>query len=144
MFEQNILRIFCQLILAALFGSLIGLERRQIGKVAGMRTFALVCVGAALFTILSYQGLAGATQVDGTRIESQIVVGIGFIGAGIVMHYHGRVRGLTTAAGIWAAAAVGMAIGFGMYLTSFVATLLILLILFLLGRFEFKIKKSVK
>jgi len=58
------------------------------------------------------------------------------------MHYHGRVRGLTTAAGIWAAAAVGMAIGFGMYLTSFVATLLILLILFLLGRFEFKIKKS--
>ena len=83
MFEQNILRIFCQLILAALFGSLIGLERRQIGKAAGMRTFALVCVGAALFTILSYQGLAGATQVDGTRIESQIVVGIGFIGAGI-------------------------------------------------------------
>jgi len=144
MFEQNILRIFCQLILAALFGSLIGLERRQIGKAAGMRTFALVWVGAALLTILSYQGLAGATQVDGTRIESQIVVGIGFIGAGIVMHYHGRVRGLTTAAGIWAAAAVGMAIGFGMYLTSFVATLLILLILFLLGRFEFKIKKSVK
>lgn len=137
MFEQNITRIFLQLILAALFGGLIGFERKHIGKAAGVRTFALVCMGAALFTILSYQGLSGVGGVDYSRIASQILVGVGFIGAGIIMHYRGRVRGLTTAAGIWISAAIGMAIGFGFYLTSFLATVLVLLILFLLGRVDF-------
>lgn len=138
MFEQNLLRIFLQLILAALFGGIIGFEREHIGKAAGMRTLALVCMGATLFTILSYQGLVGNPQVDYSRIAAQILVGVGFIGAGIIMHYRGRVRGLTTAAGIWIAAAIGMAIGFGFYITSFLATLLVLIILFILGRIDFE------
>lgn len=147
MLEQNIARIFLQLILAALFGGLIGFERKHIGKAAGVRTFALVCMGAALFTILSYQSLIGVEGVDYSRIASQILVGVGFIGAGIIMHYRGKVRGLTTAAGIWISAAIGMAIGFGFYITSFLATLLVLLILFLLGRVDFDpiiIKQSKK
>ena len=121
-----------QLLLATLLGMLIGYERERRGKQAGLRTFTLVTLGAALFTILSVGGDAGGElyrAYDPSRIASQIVVGIGFLGGGLIFLKKNYVYGLTTAAGLWASAAIGMAVGFGKYVVAIVATLLILLVL---------------
>src|SRR3989344_7135198 len=121
-----------QLLLATLLGMLIGYERARRGKQAGLRTFSLVTIGAALFTILSVGGDAGGElyrAYDPSRIASQIVVGIGFLGGGLIFLKKNYVYGLTTAAGLWASAAIGMAVGFGKYVVAIVATLLILLVL---------------
>jgi putative Mg2+ transporter-C (MgtC) family protein len=106
-------------------GFLIGFERGSREKPAGVRTHVLVCMGAMLFTMLS-------TLIDPnstSRIAANIVVGIGFLGAGIIMHYKGAILGVTTAASIWMSAAIGMTIGFGLYLVSIMATLLAFLVL---------------
>lgn len=125
-----------RLVLAAILGGLIGLERQLKQRPAGLRTNLFICLGAALFTILSDQ-LAGEHNGDHTRIAAQIIPGIGFIGAGSILHSRNRlVTGLTTAATIFVVASVGMAVGGGLYLTSIFATALILLCLFLLGRAE--------
>jgi len=100
-----------QLLLAVFLGGLIGWQREHIGKPAGSRTYALVCVGSALFTIMSIKGFGA----DSARVAAQVLTGIGFLGAGIIMHKEGGVVvGLTTAAGLWVVAAVGMAIGIGL------------------------------
>ncbi len=112
------LRIFGQLLLAALLGMGIGIEREVAQKSAGMRTYSLVSLGAALFTILSVQGFRqffGEASVDPTRVAAQVVLGVGFLGAGLIILREGRVRGLTTAAGLWVAAAIGMAVGVRFY-----------------------------
>jgi putative Mg2+ transporter-C (MgtC) family protein len=112
------LRIFGQLLLAALLGMGIGIEREVTHKAAGMRTHSLVSLGAALFTILSVEGFrqfVGTSSADPTRVAAQVVLGVGFLGAGLIILREGRVRGLTTAAGIWVAAAIGMAIGVRFY-----------------------------
>ena len=133
-FDPNQLRIIVQLILAVVLGCLMGLEREYVGKAAGARTFALVTLGATLFTILSkdvflsFEWPAGTTY-DPTRIAAGIIVGIGFLGAGLIIFRGIKIEGLTTAAGLWAAAAIGMAVGYEFYLTAIVATCLILLIL---------------
>ena len=103
-----LLRIF----LALFLGSCIGLERKLRYKEAGMRTHAIVTGGAALIVIVSKYGFESA---DGARVAAQIVTGIGFLGAGIIMYKREALRGLTTAAGIWTAAGVGMAVGAGLY-----------------------------
>lgn len=122
-----------QLILAALLGGCIGLEREYRHKPAGFRTYLLVSLGSALFTILSRQLLnfAGGPGIDPTRIAAQVVTGIGFIGAGAIIRggREGIIAGLTTAATIWAVAGIGLAAGAGLYLVAVVATLLILLVL---------------
>lgn len=135
--ETNLKFIF-QLILASVLGLLIGAERWRKGKPAGMRTFALVALGSALFTILSVEGFKniGFVGFDPSRIAANIVVGIGFLGAGMIFLKDGGVRGLTTATGVWICAAIGMAVGLKMYLIAVSATVLALLILIAVRRFE--------
>jgi putative Mg2+ transporter-C (MgtC) family protein len=116
-------------------GAIIGWERELHRQPAGFRTHSLVALGAALFAIISGYGFAGA-NADPTRIAAQIVSGIGFLGAGTILHYRGHIRGLTTAASLWAVAAVGTATGTGLYVLAIVGTLLILIILSLLDRVE--------
>src|SRR5437773_12136280 len=103
-----------KLILAAVLGGIIGLEREIRDKPAGLRTNIMICVGSTLFMSLSTQ-VAKVLGGDPTRIAAQIISGIGFLGAGAVLHSHGFVLGLTTAATIWVVAGVGMALGSGMY-----------------------------
>ena len=123
-----------RLVLAAILGGLIGLERETKNRPAGLRTNMFICFGAALFTILSHD-LAGNNS-DYTRIASQVIPGIGFIGAGSILHMRGLTTGLTTAATIFVVASVGMAAGGGLYLTATFATTLVLLSLFALGHLE--------
>jgi putative Mg2+ transporter-C (MgtC) family protein len=124
-----------RLVLAAILGGIIGLERETKHKPAGLRTQMFICFGSALFTLLSDE-LASAHGGDHTRIAAQIIPGIGFIGAGSILHSRGLVTGLTTAATLFVVASVGMAAGGGLYLTAVFATLVVVLVLFTLGRFE--------
>ena len=124
-----------RLILAAFLGGVIGLEREVHHKPAGLRTNMFICFGAALFTILSYR-LAADFSGDHTRIAAQIIPGIGFIGAGSILHARGSVTGLTTAATIFVVASIGMAAGGGLYFVSIFSTLVILVALTALGIVE--------
>jgi putative Mg2+ transporter-C (MgtC) family protein len=126
-----------RLVVAAILGGLIGLERQLRHKPAGLRTNMFICFGAAMFTVLSDQ-LAGSLGGDHTRVAAQIIPGIGFIGAGSILHARGSVVGLTTAATLFVVASVGMATGGGLYITAIFATILILIALALLGRLEKK------
>lgn len=110
-----------RILLAAILGGMIGWERENHNRDAGVRTYMAVAVGACAFSIISNH-VAGET----TRIASQVVAGMGFIGAGVILQVKGRVQGLTTAATLWATAAVGMASAFGMYLLSGLTALIIL------------------
>jgi putative Mg2+ transporter-C (MgtC) family protein len=123
-----------RLLLAALLGGIIGLERQLRHKPAGLRTNMFICFGAAMFTVLSKQ-LAGV-ESDSARIAAQIIPGIGFIGAGSILHAKTSVTGLTTAATLFVVASVGMAAGGGLYLTAIFATIMILVSLVVLGRME--------
>ena len=143
-FGTENLEIFGQLLLAVLLGSLIGLERELARKKAGMRTFALVALGSCLFSVISklaFKEFWGVPGFDPSRIASQVVVGIGFIGAGVIMFQQANVRGLTTAAGLWVSAAIGMAVGYKLYAIAVFTALLTLLILILLWLFESRIIK---
>src|SRR5438105_7062020 len=124
-----------RLILAAALGGIIGLEREFSHKPAGLRTNMFICFGSAMFTVLSVQ-LAGECVGDHTRVAAQIIPGIGFIGAGSILHSRGSVQGLTTAATLFVVASIGMAAGGGMYLQAIFATILILVALQALGWFE--------
>ena len=125
---------FIRLVLASLFGAMIGLEREPRAKEAGTRTHFLVAMGRALFTILSQYGFDAALKdyasfasFDPSRIAAQVVTGIGFIGAGTIILQKNVVRGLTTAAGLWVTAAIGMACGVGMYVVAAVSTTLVMI-----------------
>jgi putative Mg2+ transporter-C (MgtC) family protein len=123
-----------RLLMAAILGGLIGLEREWKHRAAGLRTNIFICFGAAMFTLLS-ERLAGVPS-DATRIAAQIIPGIGFIGAGSIIHNRGLTTGLTSAATIFVVASIGMAAGGGLYLTAMFATGLVLLTLFALGHIE--------
>jgi putative Mg2+ transporter-C (MgtC) family protein len=122
-----------QLLLAILFGGLIGAEREYHNKAAGFRTLIFICLGSTLFTIFSVEI---AAQSDPARIAAQIVTGVGFIGAGAIMRDTGRIVGLTTAATIWLVAALGIGIGIGQYTVTIAATLVTLVVLAAFPRFE--------
>jgi putative Mg2+ transporter-C (MgtC) family protein len=128
------LELLVQLLLAVILGGAIGSERELRGKPAGLRTNILICIGAVLFTVLS-QKLAGPGG-DPSRIASQILTGVGFIGAGTILHLRGSVSGLTSAATIWVVAAIGMALGSGSYLEAAGTTLLVMAVLAGLGPLE--------
>ncbi len=124
-----------RLLLAAILGGVIGLERELRHRPAGLRTNMFICFGAALFTILS-DALAVEHLGDHTRISAQIIPGIGFIGAGSILHTRGLTSGLTTASTLFVVASVGMATGGGLYLTAIFSTGLVLAALFSLGHLE--------
>lgn len=138
-FDAQTLEVFFQLFLAVVLGASIGIEREIANKFAGMRTHALVAMGSTLFTISS-TAIVGP-MVDPTRIAAQIVTGIGFLGAGLIVFHKSRVHGLTTAAGIWVAAAIGMAVGFHLYAISIFATALTILVFVFLWPVEQKFVK---
>lgn len=121
------------LILAAFLSMIIGMERERRQRPAGLRTHMLVGIGACLFTLLSILAFPGA---DPARVAAQIVVGIGFLGAGTIIQRKSDVRDLTTAASIWTTAAVGMAAGAGAWFLAMTATLIIWVVLAIIRRFE--------
>jgi putative Mg2+ transporter-C (MgtC) family protein len=123
--------LLIRLSLAVFLGMLVGTERTRVGKRAGMRTYALVSLGSALFTIISgvvataYQNIY---TFDPLRVASQIVVGVGFLGAGVIYVQRSSITGLTTAAGLWVVAGVGMAAGFGLFLIASFVTFIMLVV----------------
>ncbi len=133
------LELLLQLGLATLLGGAIGLERELGGKPAGLRTNILICIGSALYTQLSLTMVHGAT--DATRVAGQIVTGVGFIGAGTILHARGAVVGLTSAATIWVVAAIGVALGAGHYAEALLSTLVVLVVLQGLGRIEIVVER---
>ncbi len=142
-FTQNSEVIF-RLLLAVVLGMLIGAERLLVHKEAGMKTHALVSMGSALFIIISeylaikYQGFGGFNPAI---IAANIIVGIGFLGAGSIIHQGDKPMGLTTAAGFWVTAAIGMSAGFGMFSLAIIATILVLIIFIVMNLIEKPIKK---
>lgn len=131
-----------RLLLSMVLGCLVGMERKRKGQIAGIRTFALISMGATLAMLVSIwvpQELMRDIHGDPTRIAAQVVSGIGFLGAGAIIQMKGSVRGLTTAAGIWMVAMIGLAVGCGLYLVSVIATLMILFILILLETIEHRV-----
>lgn len=132
------IEIVLRLLAACLFGGVIGYIRERGGKAAGLRTHILVCLGSALFTVVSIYMATTFKGVDASRIASTVVTGIGFIGAGAIIQEGGAVRGITTAASIWAVSAIGLAVGCGMYITATASTLIALLVLQALSMVERK------
>ncbi len=136
-FSPQDLDITMRLVIATFLGGLIGMEREMHGKEAGFRTYALVCVGAALMMVVSIQIhelYKGAAEVDPSRIAAQVVSGIGFLGAGAIIRFPQGIKGLTTAAGIWTAAGIGLACGMGQYHPAIITTILALMILVVFSR----------
>lgn len=137
--EVNMTNSMFRLVLSMLLGVAVGAERKRKGQIAGIRTFTLISMGACLAMLLSIyvpQVYLGLKNGDPGRIAAQVITGIGFIGGGTMIHMKGAVRGLTTAAGIWMTAIIGMAVGIGMYLISIGATILILLTLVTFEHYE--------
>ena len=133
------LELLLQLGLATLLGGAIGLERELGGKPAGLRTNILICIGSALYTQLSLAMVpAGA---DASRVAGQIVTGVGFIGAGTILHARGAVVGLTSAATIWVVAAIGVALGARHYPEALLSTVIVLVVLAGLGRIEVVVQR---
>jgi putative Mg2+ transporter-C (MgtC) family protein len=135
------IQVILQLGLAVFLGALIGLEREFKKKEAGLQTYSLVALGACLFTIVSFELFnafygRGGVAFDPSRIVLAVATGIGFIGAGAIIYRQPHVEGLTTAAGLWAAASIGVAIGAELYFISLVATFLIIVVLGLFGALE--------
>jgi putative Mg2+ transporter-C (MgtC) family protein len=131
---NNMLEIVPKLVLAIIVGGLIGAEREYHDKAAGFRTITFICFGSTLFTIISI-ALSG-NQYDPARIAANIVSGVGFIGAGVILRDRGRIIGLTTASTIWVAAALGMCIGSGYYIVTGIATGAILIELWVFPLFD--------
>lgn len=137
--------IMLRLVLAAILGAAVGLERERKNWTAGMRTHMMVCLGASLMMMVSSFGFSDALKMDHialdpSRVAAQVVSGIGFLGAGTIMFLRqGIVRGLTTASGLWTVAGVGLACGGGMYFAAFVTTAFALVILWMLQPIERKL-----
>lgn len=156
MFDENNLKLLLQnnevqmvvrLVMAMILGGLIGLERERGDRPAGLRTHTLVCVGSALFTLVSIFGFGDTSPVhspvddmgvrrDSARIAAQVVSGIGFLGAGTIIRDGISIKGLTTAASLWMVSAIGLAIGSGMYIVSIAGTVIALFILVFLHSWE--------
>lgn len=129
------------LLLALIFGTGIGLERELSGKAAGLRTNVLICIGAAVFTIISAK-MGGQTGDSSTRIAAQIVTGVGFLGAGAIIQDRGGIHGLTTAATIWIVASIGMACGNRLFLLATLVTIFSILTLIGLRKLADKMEKT--
>lgn len=138
--DLNALDIMVRLLVALILGGAIGLERERQERAAGLRTVTMVSLGSCLFTLLSLDAFR-ASNTDPSRVAAQIVTGIGFLGAGTIFLRRDLVRGLTTAATVWATAAIGMAAATGQFFAAFFTTLLILTVLMVLKPIELRIFK---
>ena len=145
--EFNMVTVAIRLVLALVFGGLIGLERGRQRRAAGLRTHILVCVGAALTVMVGFfaREVLGITNSDPLRVSAQVISGIGFLGVGTIM-VKGRFQivGLTTAAGLWVTAAIGIAVGAGFYEGAIFATFIILLAEMVFSKLEYFIVSSAK
>ncbi len=142
--NPQIMDIFVPLGIAMLLGMVIGIERIVAHKTAGMRTYALVSMGASLFVIIGemvYQSHGAGSGVSPLQLAGPIVSGIGFLGAGMIIFKESKLIGLTTATGIWVSAGIGMAAGFGFYSLAVIATILTLFIFIVLWFIEERIKE---
>lgn len=143
--EVNTIGSIYKMVLSMLLGAIVGYERKRKGQNAGVRTFSLIAMGSTLAMLLSIyvpQEYMGLKNGDPGRIAAQVITGIGFLGAGAIIQMKGSVRGLTTAAGIWMVAIIGMAVGLGMYWLSIVASAMILFILVQLERIEKRVSRG--
>jgi putative Mg2+ transporter-C (MgtC) family protein len=139
---MNDLDLIIRLSLSVILGGLIGLERESHGRAAGLRTHILVCLGATLIMLTAvnlFESYPYSSNIDPFRMAAQVVSGIGFLGAGTIIRFRASVRGLTTAASLWASAGIGLSIGSGFYKGALFATTLVLISLFFLTKLEFKI-----
>ena len=146
-FMDYYLQLILQLVLAVVLGAVVGLERERKGKEAGLQTYSLVTLGACLFTVINYELFnffvsKPSISFDPSRVISAVAIGIGFIGAGVIIYRRSHLEGLTTAAGLWAVAAIGVAIGVKLYFLALLVTLLVLIILIAFGEFERKYFKE--
>ena len=130
---QEAQTIIIRILVSLVLGVIIGIERGISHKAVGFRTVSLVCVGSTAFTLISTYGFQG---VDTSRVAAQIITGIGFLGAGAILHKGYITKGLTTAAALWVSAAVGMACGTGMFVLAFIVTLMALILLWVLKPFK--------
>lgn len=143
--DQTTIDMIIRLALALFLGVIIGTERVWAHKIAGMRTYALVSMGSALFIIISeivslrYLGSQG---FDPIRMASQIIVGVGFLGTGLIFSKDSKVMGLTTATGLWVAAGIGMACGFGLFHIANVSTIFTLFVFIVLWFIESQLRKT--
>lgn len=144
MFEYE-LHMAVRLVLAAILGGLIGLERESLNKAAGFRTHTLVCLGSCLIMITSFEMSSNyGPGADPARLAAQVVSGIGFLGAGTILHSGFGIKGLTTAASLWVVAAIGLAIGAGRYVTAIVTTVIVFVVLVYFSGLEEYIKVKQK
>ncbi|HWA32428.1 MAG TPA: MgtC/SapB family protein [Candidatus Paceibacterota bacterium] len=144
-FDPVTVAISLRLFVALILGMLIGVERVWAHKTAGMRTYALVSMGSALFVIVSSEIVAAYANFSGLNpimIIAQIVVGVGFLGTGVIFARDSKLMGMTTASSLWVSAGIGMAAGFGLFSTAFIATILTLFIFTVLWFVEDRLKKS--
>lgn len=145
--ELSISKIFFDLLFATFLGALIGLEREWARKDPGIRTFSFVSLGSALFVILGNLIILNnsSSTIDSTRVLGQIVVGIGFLGAGIIIFQkeEKRFKGLTTAAMLWVCAAIGAAVGLGYHLISLFTTILVIVLNLIIRPLEFKVDQKI-
>lgn len=141
--EITYLSVLVRILASILIGGLIGLERGMKNRPAGLRTYMLVCVGACLIMLTNQYVYQSAGVGDPMRLGAQVVSGIGFLGAGtIIVTKHNQIKGLTTAAGLWASAGVGLALGIGFYEGAFTAAAGIFVILTVLQRWEAKVQRK--
>ena len=133
--------IILRLFLATVCGAIVGLEREISDKAAGLRTHILVCIGSCMFGLLGLELTANYPGADILRLAQGLLVGVGFLGGGVIMREGASVKGLTTAAGIWVMGAIGLAIAFGRYYIALVGTLFIFLVIGLFGRVGKMVRK---
>lgn len=137
--------VVTRLLLSALLAGLVGYERERHGRAAGLRTHILVSVGSCLIMLTALhlmESLAGRVELDPTRMAAQVVSGIGFLGAGTILRFRASVRGLTTAASLWAVAGIGLAVGAGFAFGAIVTTVVVLVSLFGFSRLERRIRRD--
>jgi Uncharacterized membrane protein len=137
-------QILLRLLTAAVLGGLVGLEREQSQHAAGLRTHIMVCLGSCLMMLLSIYGFALFVyeinvRVDPARLAAAVITGVGFLGAGTILHTGRGITGLTTAASVWVTAAIGLGVGAGFYFAAAVSTLLVLFVLWALNKLEKKL-----
>ncbi|SHK40030.1 MgtC/SapB family protein [Paramaledivibacter caminithermalis] len=136
--------VFIRIILACFLGGLIGMERESVNRPAGFRTHILVCMGSTLVMltgIFLFDIYKGLTNLDPARLGAQVISGIGFLGAGTILREGLSVKGLTTAASLWAVACIGLAIGSGFYTGAIISTCFVFIILFFFSKFEAYVSK---